>query len=51
MDILTDEHEREEAVRKWWHEHWKPIALGVAIALLGLVAVRQYRCYLGFKYG
>lgn len=45
MDILTDEHEREEAVRKWWHEHWKPIALGVAIALLGLVAVRQYQAY------
>lgn len=45
MDILTDEHEREEAVRKWWHEHWKPIALGIAIALLGLVAVRQYQAY------
>lgn len=45
MDILTDEHEREEVVRKWWHEHWKPIASGVAIALLGLVAVRQYQAY------
>lgn len=45
MDILTDEHEREEAVRKWWHEHWKPIALGVAIALAGLVGVRQYQAY------
>ncbi len=45
MDILTDEHEREEAVRKWWHEHWKPIALGIAIALLGLVAVRQYQAW------
>ncbi len=45
MDILTDEHEREEAVRKWWHEHWKPIALGIAIALAGLVGVRQYQAY------
>ncbi|MCK0526857.1 MULTISPECIES: tetratricopeptide repeat protein [unclassified Anaerobiospirillum] len=45
MDILTDEHEREEAVRKWWHEHWKPIALGVAIALAGLVGVRQYQAW------
>lgn len=45
MDILTDEHEREEVVRKWWHEHWKPIVSGVAIALLGLVAVRQYQAY------
>lgn len=45
MDILTDEHEREEAVRKWWHEHWKPIALGIAIALAGLVGFRQYQAY------
>ena len=45
MDILTDEHEREEAVRKWWHEHWKSIALGVTIALAGLVGVRQYQAY------
>ena len=45
MDILTDEHEREEAVRKRWHEHWKTIALGVGIGLLGLVAVGQYQGY------
>ena len=46
MDVLTDDHEREEAVRKWWHEYWKPIALGVAIALLGLLGVRQYQSYM-----
>lgn len=45
MDILSDEHEREEAVRKWWHEHWKPIALGIAIAIGGLIGVRQYQAY------
>lgn len=45
MDILSDEHEREEAVRKWWHEHWKPIGLGIAIAIAGLVVVRQYQAY------
>lgn len=45
MDILTDEHEREEAVRKWWHEHWKPITLGIVIAIAGLVGVRQYQAY------
>lgn len=45
MDILTDEHEREEVVRKWWHEHWKPIALGIALTLLCLVGIRQYQAY------
>lgn len=45
MDILSDEHEREEAVRKWWHEHWKPIAAGIVIALAGLIGVRQYQAY------
>lgn len=45
MDVLTDDHEREEAVRKWWHEYWKPIALGVTIALAGLLGYRQYQAY------
>lgn len=45
MDNLSDDHEREEAVRKWWHEHWKPIVLGIAITLLGLVGLRQYQAY------
>lgn len=45
MDILSDEHEREEAVQKWWHEHWKPIILGIVIALAGLVGVRQYQAW------
>lgn len=46
MDVLTDDHEREEAVRKWWREYWKPIALGVVIALAGLIGVRQYQSYM-----
>lgn len=45
MDILTDEHEREEAVRKWWHEHWKPIVFGIALTLAGLLGLRQYQEY------
>lgn len=45
MDILTDEHEREEAVKKWWHEHWKPITLGIVLTLAGLVGMRQYQAY------
>lgn len=45
MDILTDEHEREEVVKKWWHEHWKPIILGIVITLLGLLGIRQYQAY------
>ena len=43
MDVLTDDHEREEVVKKWWHEDWKPIALGVVIALGGLIGFRQYQ--------
>ncbi len=45
MDVLTDDHEREEAVKKWWKEYWKPITLGVVIALGGLLGFRQYQSY------
>ena len=45
MDVLTDDHEREEAVRKWWHEYWKPLTLGVVIALGGLLGWRQFQAY------
>lgn len=45
MDVLTDDHEREQVVRKWWAEYWKPIALGVVIALGGLLGYRQYQSY------
>lgn len=45
MDVLTDDHEREEAVKKWWKENWKPIALGIVIALAGLLGFRQYQSY------
>lgn len=45
MDVLTDDHEREQVVRQWWHENWKPIVLGIVIALAGLVGFRQYQSY------
>lgn len=45
MDVLTDDHEREEAVKKWWKENWKPIALGIVVALAGLLGFRQYQSY------
>ncbi len=45
MDVLSDDHEREEVVRKWWHENWKPIILGIVIALAGMVGYRQYQAY------
>lgn len=45
MDVLTDDHEREEAVKQWWHTNWKPIALGIVIALGGIIGVRQYQAY------
>ena len=45
MDVLTDDHEREQVVRKWWHENRKPIALGIVIALAGLIGFRQYQAY------
>ncbi|MBQ9275662.1 MAG: tetratricopeptide repeat protein [Succinivibrio sp.] len=45
MDVLTDDHEREEMVRAWWHENWKPIVFGVVVALAGLVGWKQYQSY------
>lgn len=45
MDVLTDDHEREEAVKKWWHEYWKPLTLGIVIALGGLLGWRQYQAW------
>ncbi len=45
MDVLTDDHEREELVRQWWHEYWKPIALGIVLAIGGLLGYRQWQAY------
>lgn len=45
MDVLTDDHEREEAVKKWWHNNWKPIIGGIVIALAALVGFKQYQAY------
>ena len=45
MDVLTDDHERAAVVKKWWSDNWKPIALGVVIALGGLIGFRQYQSY------
>ncbi len=45
MDVLTDDHEREEAVKKWWSEYWKPLTLGVVIALAGMIGWRQYQSW------
>ena len=45
MDVLSDEHEREEAVRRWWHENWKPLAAGVLIALAAIIGYKQYQAW------
>ncbi|MBQ4246894.1 MAG: tetratricopeptide repeat protein [Succinivibrio sp.] len=45
MDVLTDDHEREQVVRKWWSENWKSLALGIVIAVGGMVGVQQYKAY------
>lgn len=45
MDVLTDDHEREQAVRKWWSEYWKAIVLGIVVAIACLVGFRQYQAY------
>ncbi|MGN1280500.1 MAG: YfgM family protein [Succinivibrio sp.] len=45
MDVLTDDHEREEVVRKWWHDNWLSLTVGIVIAIGGLVGYRQYQSY------
>lgn len=45
MDVLTDDHEREQAVRKWWRENWKPLAIGVAVAIAAIVGYKQYQAW------
>lgn len=45
MDVLTDDHEREQAVRRWWHDNWKPLLAGVAIALLVIAGYKQYQAW------
>lgn len=45
MDVLTDDHEREQVVRKWWSDNWKSLALGIVIALGGMIGYRQYQNY------
>ena len=45
MDVLTDDHEREEVVRKWWHENWLSLTVGVVIAIGAMVGYRQYQSY------
>jgi len=45
MDVLTDDHEREQVVRKWWSENWKSLTLGIVIAIGGMVGYRQYQNY------
>lgn len=45
MDVLTDDHEREEVVRKWWHENWLSLTVGIVIAIGGMVGYRQYQSY------
>ena len=45
MDVLTDDHEREQVVKKWWSDNWKSLALGIVIALGGMIGYRQYQNY------
>lgn len=45
MDVLTDDHEREQVVRKWWHDNWLSLTVGIVIAIGGLVGYRQYQSY------
>ena len=43
MDVLTDDHEREQVVRNWWHENWLSLTVGVVIAIGGMVGYRYYQ--------
>ena len=45
MDVLSDDHEREQVVRAWWRENWKPIIFGVLLAIAGIVGYRQWQAY------
>ena len=45
MDVLSDEHEREEAVRRWWHDNWKPLTAGVFIAIAAIIGYKQYQAW------
>ena len=45
MDVLTDDHEREQVVRKWWSENWLSLTVGVAIALSAMVGYKYYNSY------
>jgi predicted negative regulator of RcsB-dependent stress response len=45
MDVLTDDHEREQVVRKWWSENWKSLTLGIVIAIGGMVGYGMYQNY------
>ncbi|MGN0916233.1 MAG: YfgM family protein [Succinivibrio sp.] len=43
MDVLTDDHEREQVVRKWWHDNWLSLTVGVVIAVGGMAGYRYYQ--------
>src|SRR5574344_1621487 len=45
MDVLTDDHERAQVVRKWWSDNWKSLTLGIVIALGGMIGYNQYKSY------
>ena len=45
MDVLTDDHEREQVVRKWWHENWLSLTVGFVIAIALMIGYKQYQVY------
>ena len=45
MDVLTDDHEREQVVRKWWHENWLSLTVGIVIAIALMIGYKQYQVY------